>query len=273
MNKNRDKSIVHISFDFPDSINNNKTKAISNLINAQKEFKNIVFSLNRTANPFADFNYKKEHYGYSLNIYGLPYGIGLRIWMYFAFKKIHKLISREKINVDLIHGHKLSFEGLISRNLSQELSVPYIISVRGYTDFTAIKFSPFNRKLFLKILQKSSKVIYLTPWSKDKVQQIFSEKVSGKKSLILPNIIILNDITINTQERFPDKFVTVFNLDSYKAKNIKRTILAMNIVHKKYPQLKLDIIGGGKSAKKIQSYIYKNQTIIPKTNKIPTAKF
>ena len=253
---NNDKTLIHISFDYPDSINRQTTKAILNLADAQTSYKNIVFSLNRTPNPFADFLYRKESHGYTLNIFGLPFGIGLRIWMYLAAKKISKIISKERIQFNLIHGHKLTFEGLIASHLSQKHSVPYIISIRGYTDIKLIKILKFNRKLFLKTIQKAKKVIFLAPWTEKEIQCIFKGQFSTSTSVILPNIIQLVDTPeVANEERFDDKFVSVFHLDSYKLKNIKRTITAMNAVHNVYPQLKLDIIGGGKSEKIIRSYI------------------
>ena len=255
---NNDKCLIHISFDYPDCINSRTTKAVLNLVNSQANYRNVVFSLNRTPNPFSDFSYKKEPHGYSLNIFGLPFGIGLRIWMYLAAKKIDKIITKEKIQFNLIHGHKLTFEGLITSYLSKKYSVPYIISLRGYTDIKLIKILKHNHNIFLKVLQKAERVIFLAPWTKNQIQSIFKGKLSPYNSVILPNIIQLHDTAaIAEEDRFQDRFVTVFHLDSYKLKNIKRTISAMNAVHDKYPQLKLDIIGGGKSATKIKSYINK----------------
>jgi glycosyltransferase involved in cell wall biosynthesis len=87
---------------------------------------------------------------------------------------------------------------------------------------------------------------------------VYKGKLKLPQSKLLPNIIQLNDITeSNVEVRYPDRFVTVFNLDVYKRKNIKRTIEALDEVHAKYPQLQLDIIGGGKSGEIIRSYISK----------------
>jgi glycosyltransferase involved in cell wall biosynthesis len=255
---NSEKTIIHISFDFPDCIDSHTTKAVQNLIYSQVLYRNIVFSLNRTPNPFADFSYKKEPHGYSFNIFGLPFGIGLRVWMYMAAKKIDKIIKKENIELHAIHGHKLTFEGLITSHLAKKYSVPYIISLRGYTDIKLINILRHNRHKFLRTLQNAQKVIFLAPWTRNAIQLIFKDKIPSYKSVMLPNIIQLRDTTeVAKDNRFPDKFVTVFHLDSYKLKNIKRTILAMNAVHNQYPQLKLDIIGGGKSAKIIKSYIQK----------------
>jgi glycosyltransferase involved in cell wall biosynthesis len=257
MNRNS-KCLIHISFDYPDSINNQKTKAVSNLVDAQTTFRNIVFSLNRTANPFTDFSYREEPHGYSLKVFGLPFGIGLRLWMFLAAKKIDKIITRERIQFNLIHGHKLTFEGLIASHLSQKHSIPYLISVRGDTDLKLIKVLKFNRNVFLRTLQKAKKIIFLAPWTKKEIQGMYGKNFCTSNSVVMPNIIKFNNILESPRdEQYTDRFVSVFHLDSYKRKNIKRTIAAMDAVHKQYPQLKLDIVGGGKSAGKINSYISK----------------
>jgi len=258
MNQDTNSAILHISFDFPDIINSTKTKAVYNLVNEQKKYQNIVFSLNRTANPFANFSCLREQHGFTMNIFGLPYAIGLRLWMYFAYTKIYKEILKDNIQFNLIHAHKLTFEGLIANHISKKTSRPYIITVRGGTDLTLLKFLPFIRNLYLKILNNSRKVIYLAPWTKNEILKYFKKNKQIFSSEILPNIIRLNTSKYeNNQEVSTNKFVTVFHLDSYKRKNIKRTILAINILHNKYPQIKLDIIGGGKASNKIQSYINK----------------
>lgn len=255
---NKEKNIIHITFDYPDCINSRTTKAIRNLINSQTLYKNIVFSLNRTPNPFADFSYKKEPHGYSLNIFGLPFGIGLKIWMHLAARKIDRIISKENIEFNLIHGHKLTFEGLITSYLSKKHSVPYIISLRGYTDIRLINILKYHHNLFLKTVKNAKKVIFLAPWTEKKVQSIFKGEFPSDNSVVLPNIIELSNAVETTNNAIlRDTFVSVFHLDSYKLKNIKRTIKAMDNIHENYPQLKLDIIGGGKSSSIIRSYINK----------------
>src|SRR5688572_5368688 len=100
-------SIVHVTFDYPDEFAPEKTVAVKNLIQAQTAYHNIVVSLNRTANPFADFSPRKEPNGYSMMIFGLPFGVGLSLWMYLASKRIIRLLGHDWESVFLIHAHKL----------------------------------------------------------------------------------------------------------------------------------------------------------------------
>jgi glycosyltransferase involved in cell wall biosynthesis len=255
---NNSPGLVHISFDYPDSIDGHKTKAVYNLVNAQTSYPNIVISLNRTANPFADLSPRKEPNGYSLKIFGLPFGIGLRIWMRLAANRIHRIIAAENIHVALVHAHKLTFEGLVAAYLYKKFSIPYILTFRGDTDLKLLRILRTNRPLYLQTLRDAKKIIFLAPWAINKLEGVYKGKLKLPQSKLLPNIIQLNDITeSNVEVRYPDRFVTVFNLDVYKRKNIKRTIQALDEVHAKYPQLQLDIIGGGKSREIIRSYISK----------------
>jgi glycosyltransferase involved in cell wall biosynthesis len=256
---NHDKSILHISFDFPDSIDSKKTKAVYNLVSAQNSYKNVIFSLNRTANPFADFGVKKNKGCFSLNIFGLPFGFGLYLWMYIASKRIIQIIKREKLDIHIIHGHKLSFEGIIAILLGKKINVPYIITVRGDTDIKLVKFKKLSYWIFKEILIKSSKIIYLAPWTSKAINELFKPLDLTSKSVIIPNIITLISIKTETNKtEFIKNFVSVFNLDRYRRKNIKRTIEAINNLHNEYPKISLDIIGEGKKGYKvIEAYINK----------------
>src|SRR5690606_7841375 len=187
-----------------------------------------------------------------------PFGIGLRIWMRSAAKRINRIIEEESIPVKLIHAHKLTFEGLVAAYLYKKFSIPYILTFRGDTDLKLLRILRTNRPLYLQTLRDAKKVIFLAPWAIRKVEDVYKGKLKLPQSKLLPNIIQLNEISeSNVEERYPDRFVTVFNLDVYKRKNIKRTIEALDGVHAKYPQLQLDIIGGGKSGEIIRSYISK----------------
>ena len=248
-------AIVHITFDYPDTINKIKTKAVFNLIETQTKIPNIIFSLNRTANPFADYSIKKKNNVYSLNIFGLPYGVGLSLWMYFVSKKIRKIISKDEIKVTMIHAHKLTFEGLIAYFLIRKKRVPLFVSVRGHTDFRVLKIKKRFTRKYSKIIDLSSKIIFISPWAIVELKKIFSTKNLNEKSILVPNIIELNDLPKPDKER--EKFVSVFNLDQHNSKNIRRVLLAFNELNKEYPALKLDIIGRGKesSINSIRKYI------------------
>jgi glycosyltransferase involved in cell wall biosynthesis len=262
--RNTDKSfdnlrVLHLTFDFPDVIEPKKTKAVYNLTTLGTSENNLVISLNRTSNPFSDFSLKKNKNCYALKIFGLPFGILLSLWMLLVSKKLLKLIKEENIKFDVIHAHKLSYEGIIAKIISKNLKIPYIVTVRGGTDQTLIRYKIHYYWLYKGILENSKKIIYLSPWTFNFFSKKFNNSHIKNKSEIIPNIIDLNS---NGKDRLNQvatgKFVSVFHLKNYKIKNIKRTIEAINFLHDEFPELNLDIIGGGsKGTKIIESYIKK----------------
>lgn len=113
--------VAHISFDYPDGINGQKTQAVKNLVTTQKSTDYVVFSLNRSSIPFRNYKISRSSNLYSLRIFGLPRGILLFFWMYIAYRRINAIIRQEEIRPDLIHAHKLTYEGIIAYLLFPEI--------------------------------------------------------------------------------------------------------------------------------------------------------
>lgn len=250
-------AVLHISFDFPDSVVSEKTKAVSNLIDAQTLIPNIVVSLNRTANPFSDFKVRKEPYGYAMNVFGLPFGIGLRFWMYLVSLKIDRIFQNNWNSVSVIHAHKLTFEGIIGYYLSKKYNIPLIITVRGDSDLRVMKAKVELRELFKNVVNKANKIIFLAPWTKKGLTSYFLNVDIENKSVVIPNIIDVKQRIRRVNFSTKNTFVSVFRLDSYKRKNIERIIKAIDSLHIDYPDISLDIIGSGsdKSIKIVKKYI------------------
>ncbi|WP_194774696.1 glycosyltransferase family 4 protein [Pararhodonellum marinum] len=250
-------NIIHISFDFPDPINPRKTKAVANLIEAQSKYQNVVFSLNRSTNIFSDYLFKKKDNIYYGRIWGLPYGIGLRISMFIAYKRIFQILKNENIKVSLIHAHKLTFEGIVAYFLTKKLNVPFILTFRGDTDLKLLSYKIELRHLYKKILKKSKKIIFLAPWPINSLKNHYQSSFFENKSIVLPNIISINDSENKNTESKRSNFLTVFHLNSYKRKNIKRLILAFSNFCEYNEDVFLDIVGGGSklSVKIINKFI------------------
>lgn len=249
--------ILHLSFDFPDDIYTDKTKAVKNLVDVQDKYENMVFSLNRTANPFSDFGVVRTDSGFAMKVFGLPYGIGLNTWMYFASKKVLKIIKGQSAEVKLIHAHKLTFEGVMAYWLSKWLSVPFISTIRGDSDLMVIKTKRRSRAFYGKILDETSRIIYLAPWTKSQMEKFFPRIRLNEKGVLLPNIIEPKQQVTPKVGKNNKRFISVFRLDRYKRKNIKRIIKAFDTLNKTFPEIGLDIIGPGseKSKEIIQNYI------------------
>jgi glycosyltransferase involved in cell wall biosynthesis len=250
-------SIFHLSFDYPGFLHKDKTKAVKNLVDAQEEFENVVFSMKRAASPFADYKAVRTDYGFAMRVFGLPFGIGLTTCMRLASRRVLKAIGTGAKEFDLIHAHKLTFEGIIAFVLAERLGIPFIVTIRGDSDLKVIKMKRWSRPLYAKILRRASKVLFLAPWTRDQLENYFPDIPFQEKSVLIPNIIEPGKQAAASATNKTNKFVSVFKLDSYKRKNIKRVIEAMDALHSTIPSVGLDIIGPGteKSKKAIQKYI------------------
>ena len=254
-------TVIHISFDFPDKIDKRKTVAVRNLVNSYSENRNIVFSLNRTATRIINAKVYKEEHGFTLQVTGFPFGVLLIFWMFVAYRRILKIIEKEVIKPDMIHAHKLTFEGVIAYFLARKLKVPFITSVRG-ADVYVLTHKRLSRSFYGKIIRKASRVIFIAPWAIKPMQKFLGERIFEGKTELLPNI---ENFSLRNGHRALEhkRFVTVFRFKSsvYNVKNIDRMIRAFDSVFSRYPQYGLDIIGDGPLKEKIISDI--NQTRHP----------
>lgn len=248
--------IVHIACDFPDEFDSHKTVAVANLIKNTEHLHHTVFSLNRRLwISGSDYDNSSESV-IALKYFGLPYGIGLRFFLRRAAKKILKIIRSQSISADLIHGHKLTFEGPIAYFLSQELNIPMVCSIRGDTDFKLIRFKPGYRRSYQKVLRHSRGALFIAPWAQSRLQKMWPSEVPAL-STVLPNIV---DMPVNrsTQATIDsNKFVTVFHLKEHQRKNIQRLIAAFDSCVMEGLDISLDIIGGGSDDEEaiLQKYI------------------
>ncbi|MFI3155882.1 MAG: hypothetical protein QX199_06970, partial [Methylococcaceae bacterium] len=126
--------VLHISADYPDANRAETTQAVRTFVTSNPELDYFVISLNRVANPFRCNSIKGDDRGdpqvLSMRYWGLPYGVLLALSMLIAAFRMRRVLMRQRIKVDLIHAHKLTFEGLAGRWLARWLGVPLIVSVR-----------------------------------------------------------------------------------------------------------------------------------------------
>lgn len=254
-------TVIHISFDFPDKIDKRKTVAVKNLVNSYSQNNNIVFSLNRTAKRIINPKVYKEEHGYTLQVTGFPFGVFLIFWMFVAYRRILKIIETEGIKPEMIHAHKLTFEGVIAYFLAKKLNVPFITSIRG-ADVYVLTHKRLSRSFYRKIIINASRVIFIAPWAVKPMHTFLGEDNFKGKTEILPNIVNFshqNGAHISEYKRF----ITVFRFkaSTYKLKNIGRIIKAFDIVFRKYPEYGLDIVGDGPLKSRIIADI--NRTSYP----------
>lgn len=244
------KVILHISFDFPDSEGRYKTPAIKRLIENNNLFNHIIISINRVNLPFEE-RIDERNGIYEFRLFYLKYGVFLNFFLKRAAKKIRKHLN---LDFDLIHCHKLTFEGVIGYHLANLTNKKFVITIRGDTDFKVINYKRGSWGLYRKILAKSHYIFALAPWIGKKINFLFKENFFIES---LPNISNVESWKSNSLLLESDYFVTIFMFENknHIRKNFKRTLLAFRELHKKYDNLKLLVIGDGSDRKIIENLL------------------
>lgn len=158
--------------------------------------------------------------------------------------------------VSLSHATTLYSDGGIAYKLFKEFGIPYIIAVRA-TDIHVFMKIPFYWKYGRNILMNASKIIFISHSLKEvfmrhKGVQSIMDRIENK-IVVIPNGIdkfwienACSDRIINHQLCYIGSFLP--------RKNVLKLIDAVNMLSKKYPDIKLNIIGkGGKDESKVIS--------------------
>lgn len=251
------ETILHISFDYPDSTKRYKTQAIKRLVDNTKEFKHIVVSVNRTNLPFTE---KLEFHNGILefHLFYLKFGLFLNFFLKLAAKKLeHYLIEYD---FDIIHSHKLTFEGVIGYYLSNNLSKKHVVTIRGDTDLKLIRYKRNSRALYKNILLSSSFIFTLSPWTAGRINKILKSDFCINP---LPNISNIEKFCSDREVKKSKYFITVFvfEYNNYKRKNFSRILKAFKRIQRKYSDLRLVVVGDGYQRPIIENKISRNGLI------------
>ena len=239
--------ILHISCDFNDAIRQDKTAAISRLVDETTQFSHAVVSLNRTMNPFKYQPGQSSDSLHSLYYFGLPFGIGLRASMHLAAGRILRSLERCAFKADIIHCHKLTFEGIIGQILSRKLGIPYVLSIRGDTDFKVIRYKPTYARLYRHVLRDSRAIFFGAPWSMRKLTELWPQVMPDRK-VLLPNIVPADAPESFNNSGTSNRLVSVCHLKDYRRKNLKRLFSAVDLLNRAGSEVFLDVIGGGSAS-------------------------
>jgi len=237
--------ILHIHQDFPDGRNYPSTLAVSNLIEGvnklKPSLKHYVLSINRTSNPFK-ISIKKFDRGLSVVYWALPlpliYSPIIYIWAFILFYFIRKN------KFSLVHGHKLTTEGMFAYYLADKFKIPYVLSVRGGSDTHNIKRLSDCKSMFSKIYKKSKGIFYVSPWCKGFIESELSYK--HPTTLDLPNICQFSFLTSNYfNECSRVGYVTILSFHQYKRKGLEQLLTAIKKLKDEGLVLSLTIVGSG----------------------------
>lgn len=261
---NKKLNILHITYDLRDRLNKDKTTAVKNLIDISKTSGNaVVIDLVRVP-LFSEekIEWASENH-LQINSFGLPYGIFLKKSLDRVLDNIANSIRSGKINlsdINIVHAHKLTFEGYIGYKIASKYSIPLVITLRQ-TDSKVLRMKPNLLPFYKKVLQYSKVIFYLNPYSiVDLESQIgtsfFNEHIKYKL-VLLPNIIKLNSDVDRTIQFDSYELLTIIRMtkESVHRKNLKRLLKAFSLI--KNDNLKLKIIGDGEYLGTVKKWIKK----------------
>lgn len=251
-------TILHISSDYPDSMQPRKTGAILSLVEATPEYRHVVYSLNRftaiggiATLPFGE---DRTALAYGALPKGLLWGrslSNLAAWIIADIK-------RKNIVPSMVEAHKFTVEGLIGLQIAREFSCPLICDIQGNTDVNILKKKPSFRSQYREIAQKASLVFPFAPWTIEPFEKLAG--LSPEKCALLP---VMPGLDTLSPAPFlgSGRLLSIFNLDCWDIKNLKGLLRALSALKNKYPHLKLDIYGQGSpdNIVKVQKMIAQEQ--------------
>ncbi|MCR9059168.1 MAG: glycosyltransferase [Rhodobacteraceae bacterium] len=252
------KVIVHISGDYPDTIQPRKTKAVSSLVDAVRgDFDQKVYSLNRKSpgaaavvgklarnplKPRFDMTFVPgEDDVVAIQYEGLPAGIYMEVALSHLSDRIAEDISSKGIKPDLIHGHKLTLEGLIAEKLSEYFGCPYALSVQVNTDRKILKFRLDLRNTYRRVYQGAALVF---PFSV--MGQRVCDGALGARSgptIVLP--CTSPEDRIMAPRIVEPVLTSVFHLKDYRNKNAAALVQASAALQSRHEGYGFYLYGGG----------------------------
>lgn len=236
--------ILHIHQDYPDGRGFPFTRAVENLINASSDenpdIDHYVLSINRTNNPFK-ISFKIFDRGLSVVYWAFPlpfiYAPAIYFWSLIACF----LLRNERF--DVVHGHKLTTEGLWAYFVARKFNLKFCLSVRGGSDCRNLKRLWDLKRIFRKIYKKSVHVFWVSPWAKSEVEKLLCYEKSSYS--FFPNICHIENIKNTFLNGKRVRYCTVVSLHQMKRKGLFPLLEAITLLRDDGVFIELDIIGGG----------------------------
>ena len=85
--------------------------------------------------------------------------------------RVRRLIAQRGLSVDLIHAHKLCYEGIAGYLLSRWLAVPLVCSVRGDAERLALRVLPHYQPIFRAVAQRCRRLYYVSAWIRPQIER------------------------------------------------------------------------------------------------------
>lgn len=241
--------VIHISADYPDAVRPSKTRAIAALVEGTADrFEHRVYSLNRDWNGAAAWlrpgrveaaadDGRVASWRYSAPACGAMLASSMdRV----ADAVMADLRARD-IRPALIHGHKLSFEGLAAQRVAAMLGAPYALTVQGNTDQKVVSVRRDLAPRYRRAWGEAACVIAFAPWAARWCAERLGERAGP--TLALPCIPSADAIL--PPRRTGPRVVSAFHLVDWRNKNVAALAHACAGLRERWPDMALEIAGAG----------------------------
>jgi glycosyltransferase involved in cell wall biosynthesis len=235
------KTVVHISADYPDPFAPNKTAAVANLVDGAPGFRHVVYSINRVNGLYGITASRFDVDRVSLVYRAPPKGVLLRTRLDCVAEWIAADLIRHRIKPDLVHAHKLTIEGLIGMRLKAAFHCPLVCNIQGNSDTEIAEVRPDLRRIYRKLVQESSHILSFAPWCGPAMERILGGRLTYE---VLPVGTTCDRLLPPVLSPSP-RLVSLFHLDAWRLKGADTMATAVTQVARGWPDVVLDIYGGG----------------------------
>lgn len=239
-------TILHLAVDYNTPQRPRTTTAIEWFVDAlDADFDNVVVAYLRSSRPtgLTEEACETTHRRlYHFPFFGLPLGLGLLPAMRAAARRTIRRLERDGVRPDLVHAHKLTFEGLAGWYVARHFGVPLFVSLRGEVETKVFRMKPNLRGFLRRLCAEAARVYFVSAWFRDEYHA--HVPAQPDKERLLPNIV-RNIAPVITPRPAGDSFVCVMNLDTWKRKGLRWLLQGFARAAAQAPALRLDIIGGG----------------------------
>ncbi len=245
-------TILHISTDYPDVIAPGKTQAIARLVTGTAaDFDHRVYSLNRVpmlgggrvAAPgtvsVADDDGQIASWRYAAP--------GRGLWLETAMRGVARAIVADcrarGVRPVLVHGHKLSMEGLVAADVAAALGIPYVLSLQGNTDQRILSVRRDMRRRFGAVYRGAAGIFPFAPW----IERWCTRRLGAPAAVSLLPCVPLRDATLAPRAG-PPRIISAFHLAHYRNKNAAGLIAGAARAMASVAGATLEIAGDGPDA-------------------------
>ena len=249
--------VLHISADFPDPFDPDKTPVIKSLVEFTcGSIRSEAISINRRSPDRSAFVSRVLHHPFRpalpVRTEGFSHGIALeyeapgkglfhRAMLEQLGTAIADLCREKQLRPDLIIGHKLSIEGIAAAEAARILGVPYALSIQGDTDTKVLAARPDLTGMFRRIFHEAAIVFPFAPWALHAVEMRLGQRAGATQILPCPTDL---DQPLEPIVTGGD-FVSVFHLRNHRRKNLRGMADAMRLLKGSGSAPPLEIIGDG----------------------------